>query len=63
MEHFYGREFDKDGTVASEGTVKENLLSWLMEDGFVLRCPPKSTGREVCMQMSLMHSCQFPVTF
>lgn len=48
MKHFYEREFDKDGTVASEGTVKENLLSWLMEDEFVLRCPPKSTGREVC---------------
>lgn len=47
MQIFYGREFDQDGTVASKGHINDSLLSWLMKDKFVLRSPPKSTGREV----------------
>ena len=47
MQIFYGREIDQDGSIASEGHINDNLLSWLMKDKFVLRSPPKSTGREV----------------
>ncbi len=46
MALFYGKNFDEDGAVAASGRIKEDLLSFLMTDEFVLSRPPKSTGRE-----------------
>jgi len=40
------QSYDKDGTLARRGTVNERLLQVLMNDEFVTKTPPKSTGRE-----------------
>ncbi len=39
--------YDKDGEIASTGTVNEELLSWLMSHPYIQKHPPKTTGREV----------------
>jgi len=42
-----GREtFDRDGARAARGRVDESLLARLLDDAFLRRPPPKSTGRE-----------------
>lgn len=42
-----GREqYDRGGQWARRGTIDEALLADLLEDPFLLRAPPKSTGRE-----------------
>ena len=42
-----GREsMDRDGVRARRGQVDEALLARLLDDGFLSRPPPKSTGRE-----------------
>ena len=42
-----GRErFDRDGARARRGRVDSELLARLLDDGFLARPPPKSTGRE-----------------
>lgn len=42
-----GREhFDRDGIVAAKGKVDEGLMSYLMDDEYLMRPLPKSTGRE-----------------
>lgn len=46
MKIVYDKEFDQDGTTASSGTIKKDLLDYLMADDFVTSAPPKSTGRE-----------------
>ena len=38
--------YDKDGSMASEGSVDEGLLRELMRDFYLRRKPPKSTGTE-----------------
>ena len=38
--------FDVDGRLAAQGTVRDDLLDWLMAHAFIGRTPPKSTGRE-----------------
>ena len=38
--------FDEDGAMAQRGTVAIELLDELMDDAFVRKPPPKSTGRE-----------------
>lgn len=42
----YKEEFDKNGLFASQGSVHEGILSFLMSDAFLATPPPKSTGRE-----------------
>ena len=42
----YQEDFDRDGFFASQGSVNEDLLSFLSEDAFLTMPPPKSTGRE-----------------
>ena len=41
------RTFDVNGELAAAGEVDTRLLDRLLEHPFVLRAPPKSTGREV----------------
>jgi len=43
---FFGMPYDKDGEIASEGTVSESWLNCLLEDEYYLQAPPKTTGRE-----------------
>ncbi|MDT8324916.1 MAG: anhydro-N-acetylmuramic acid kinase [Bacteroidota bacterium] len=47
MRRFYGREFDKDGKVASTGNVHPDLLTWLRQHPYYRQPLPKSTGREL----------------
>ncbi len=43
----YGEmDYDKDGEMAGSGSVNEDLLKYLMEDPYLEKEPPKSTGRE-----------------
>ena len=42
-----GKDFDEDGRWASEGQVDPELLGRLMEEPFLAKTPPKSTGREL----------------
>ncbi len=46
MKLLYNKDYDEDGETAFSGTVREDLMDYLMEDGFVKSVPPKSTGRE-----------------
>ena len=39
-------DFDKDGLWAAQGTVHTGLLEQLLQDPYLARHPPKSTGRE-----------------
>jgi anhydro-N-acetylmuramic acid kinase len=41
-----GREFDECGMIANKGTINNKLLSYLMQDEFIMKPPPKATGRE-----------------
>jgi anhydro-N-acetylmuramic acid kinase len=47
MIHFYGKEFDANGAVASKGMVILDLLRWMSSHPYLKRKPPKSTGREM----------------
>jgi anhydro-N-acetylmuramic acid kinase len=38
--------YDRDGVIAGQGTVREELLVRLLSDPFFAEPPPKSTGRE-----------------
>ncbi len=40
------RRYDEEGRLASKGQVQPDLLHQLLQHPFVLRRPPKSTGRE-----------------
>jgi len=46
MRHFYGREFDEDGVIASSGVVNPDLLGWMLGHPYFKQHIPKSTGRE-----------------
>ncbi len=39
-------EFDRDGKWAAQGSTDEKLLNWLMDQEFIKKEPPKSTGRK-----------------
>ncbi len=43
---YFLKPYDDGGKIALSGTVIEEVLEYLMEDEFVKRKPPKSTGRE-----------------
>jgi len=38
--------YDKDGAIAFSGNVQEKLLKQLMKHPYILKSPPKTTGRE-----------------
>src|SRR5688500_1340092 len=40
------RSYDRDGRLAAQGTVQDDVLSELLADEFFTTEPPKSTGRE-----------------
>ena len=42
----FGKKYDKDGEIASEGNVCENWLDCLLQDEYYFIEPPKTTGRE-----------------
>ncbi len=41
------RPYDRDGQLAREGTLDENVVSWAMAHPYFRSWPPKSTGREL----------------
>lgn len=45
--NFEGLYFDKDGLIAQQGVVSEDLLNALLQHSFFEQCFPKSTGQEV----------------
>ncbi|MGC8611840.1 MAG: anhydro-N-acetylmuramic acid kinase [Athalassotoga sp.] len=46
---YFGQSYDKDGTLSSKGKVNASLLKFLKskESDYLLKAPPKSTGKEV----------------
>ena len=46
MRNLYHKEYDEDGNIALSGKVNEKVLSYLMQDEYIERLLPKSTGRE-----------------
>lgn len=38
--------YDENGALAAQGRCSEGLLSWLLQDPYLKKSPPKSTGRE-----------------
>ncbi len=60
----FGRGYDQDGVLASQGSVHQELLSVLLKDEYLQRPAPKSTGREHYHQHWLQHQltqCTTPV--
>ena len=41
----WGLKYDDSGLLASKGNVNKNLLTYLMDNNYIMRKPPKSTGR------------------
>lgn len=46
MNKYYGKPYDEDGKKASKGIIIKPLYDYLMDDDFIKKAPPKSTGRE-----------------
>jgi anhydro-N-acetylmuramic acid kinase len=46
VQRFFGLPYDEGGALAQEGAVDEALLARLLDDDYLRREPPKSTGRE-----------------
>lgn len=46
MKRFYNLPYDKDGEIAGSGLVNKGLLDLLLDDDYIKKPPPKSTGRE-----------------
>ena len=38
--------YDAGGALAAQGECSESLLSWMLQDPYLKKAPPKSTGRE-----------------
>lgn len=43
---FYDKDIDENGIIASSGSIKKDMLEYLLMDEFIMSAPPKSTGRE-----------------
>jgi len=46
VQKLFGQKYDKDGKIASEGTICESWLDCLLQDEYYFLEPPKTTGRE-----------------
>jgi len=46
MKKLYNTPFDDEGHIAKSGTINFDVLTALMNDEYLKRTPPKSTGRE-----------------
>ena len=48
MERITGgvKRFDPNGETASAGQVNESLMAWMLQDPYLKKAPPKTTGRE-----------------
>lgn len=46
MKKFFNKSYDKDGEVASSGSICDTWLQCLLEDEYYFLEPPKTTGRE-----------------
>jgi anhydro-N-acetylmuramic acid kinase len=46
-QHHLGTDFDDDGRWAASGVVDASLLAQLLDEPFLARRPPKSTGRDL----------------
>ena len=40
------QRYDENGAMAAQGRWDESLLAWMLEDPYLKKVPPKSTGRE-----------------
>lgn len=40
------QRYDKDGALAALGRVDDSLLAFLLDDPYIIKSPPKTTGRE-----------------
>lgn len=47
MMKLFKRKFDKGGEIGMNGNVAPHLLRWMMSHPYLMRKPPKSTGREI----------------
>src|SRR4029077_4320518 len=45
-EQLYGERFDRNGRIAAEGEVLEDVLKSILKQDFFRRSPPKTAGRE-----------------
>jgi len=52
--------YDQDGETAAAGSVCEDLLAQLMQQPFLSRTPPKSTGREMFGKQALQPIMDWP---
>lgn len=46
MSHFYGKAYDENGAIASNGKIQPTLLNDLLKHPYFKLSPPKTTGRE-----------------
>ena len=46
VQKFFGKKYDKDGKIASQGNICESWLDCLLQDEYYFIEPPKTTGRE-----------------
>tara|TARA_B100001123_G_scaffold448456_1_gene609696 strand:+ start:712 stop:1788 length:1077 start_codon:yes stop_codon:yes gene_type:complete len=44
-QYYFNKPFDKDGKYSAQGVINEQLLAYLMTNDFILKRPPKSSGR------------------
>lgn len=47
MQHFFSKEFDKDGAIAKQGSVNSEALKALKSDPYFKKPLPKTTGPEI----------------
>ena len=43
---YFSKDMDEDGLIAINGKINEQLLDFLMNEKFIFKKPPKSTGRD-----------------
>lgn len=44
---YFSQPYDRNGEIARKGKVSLPLLSWMLRHEYIMRQPPKSTGREM----------------